>query len=316
MADRLSIIVPVYNEEENIREFHEELSGVLRKHKLQAEVVYVNDGSQDQSAALLDEIARKDKRAKIVHFRRNFGQTAAISAGFEYAKGDIIIPMDADLQNDPADIPAILEKVREGYQVVSGWRKHRQDRMLSRKLPSWIANYIISRISGVHLHDYGCTMKGYRKEVVKDIRLYGEMHRFIPVYARWEGARITEIVVNHRARTRGVSKYGIGRTFKVILDLLVIKFLEFYYDRPIYPLGGFGIVCLGFSFLSFAGMLYFKLIMSVDFIQTPLPAVATTFFLVGVLSFMLGLVAEMLTRTYYESQHKKPYQTQRKVNLK
>src|SRR3954468_1272775 len=224
-APELSLFLPVLDEEENLRPMHAKIRAALEALGKTAEVIYVDDGSTDKSLQILKEIAAEDSRVRVISLRRNYGQTAAMSAGIDAAKGDILIPMDADLQNDPKDIARLLEKLNEGYDVVSGWRKNRQDKMISRKLPSQIANKIISWIGGVPLHDYGCSLKAYRRDVLQDVRLYGEMHRFIPIYASWAGARVTELVVNHRARRAGTSKYGFNRTVKVVLDLMVVKFL-------------------------------------------------------------------------------------------
>ena len=247
-----------------------------------------------------------DARVRIIRFRRNFGQTAALSAGIDHALGDIIVPMDGDLQNDPIDIPRLLEKIDEGYDVVSGWRVNRQD-PIGRRLPSQIANRLISWISGVRLHDYGCSLKAYRRDVLEDVRLYGEMHRFVPIYASWQGARVTELPVTHHPRTRGKSNYGIERTIKVVLDLIVVKFLSSYATKPIYVFGGFGVVSLMLAVLTFLWMLYYKVMGLKDFVQTPLPMVVAMFLLVGCLGVLLGLVAELSVRTYYESQGKRTY---------
>ena len=312
---KLSIVVPVYNEQENILRLHNEILAGIKSAGADGEIIYVDDGSKDGSLAVLKDLAAKDPNTKVLSFRRNFGQTAALSAGFQCATGDVVIPMDGDGQNDPADIPKYLEKIREGFDVVSGWRKDRKDRAIQRKLPSRIANRVISRVSGVSLHDYGCTMKAYKADVIRGVRLYGEMHRFIPIYATWEGAKVTEIVVNHRPRVAGKSKYGINRTFKVLLDLLVIKFLEKYFSKPIYVFGGFAFVSFGLSLISFLLMVYLKYWGQKTFIQTPLPALVVTFAMIGVLSFMLGLVAEMVTRTYFESQGSDPYKIKKKFNV-
>ena len=240
-------------------------------------------------------------------FKRNFGQTAAMSAGIDYASGDVIIPMDGDLQNDPNDIPKLLNKVEEGFDVVSGWRKDRKDNAVSRNLPSKIANSLISKISGVHLHDYGCSLKAYKREVIEDVRLYGEMHRFIPVYASWMGAKVTEVPVNHYPRLNGVSKYGINRTFKVVLDLILIKFMERYAQKSIHFFGGLGIISFLLSFFTAATMFYLKFLGGKSFIETPLPMIVVLFFMVGVLLVMMGIISEMQNRTYYESQNKRVY---------
>ena len=300
----ISVIIPVYNEQDNVGELHERLARVL--DSAVAEFIFVDDGSTDATFERLREIARRDARVRVIRFRRNFGQTAALSAGIDHARGHIIVPMDGDLQNDPNDIPRLLAKIHEGYDVVSGWRKDRQD-SLRRRLPSVIANRLISWISGVRLHDYGCSLKAYRKDVLENVRLYGEMHRFVPIYASWQGARVTELPVTHHARTRGKSKYGLERTIKVVLDMIVVKFLANYATKPIYVFGGFGMFALFMSAVSFASMLYLKFIGYADFVQTPLPLVTVMFLLVGCLSVLLGLVAELSIRTYYESQGKRTY---------
>lgn len=307
MSLDLSIVIPVYNEEENVRELLSELSGVLKALGKSYEVVVVDDGSADRTFDILSEIAGSDPSLVVVRFRRNFGQTAALSAGIERARGEIIIPMDGDLQNDPASIPELLTKIAEGYDCVSGWRANRQDKAVTRKLPSMVANRIISWISGVHIHDYGCTMKAYKRDVIEGVRLYGEMHRFIPIYAAWQGAKVTEMKVNHRARRFGVSKYGLNRIFKVILDLMVVKFLFHYLTKPIYVFGGFGLFSFFLAFASFAVAVFFKVSGQKDFVSTPLPLLTTLFTLVGILSILLGLICEVLVRTYYESQGKRPY---------
>src|SRR5688500_2220355 len=248
----LSLFLPVLNEEDNLRPMHEKIRAALDSLGKSAEVIFVDDGSTDKSLAILKEIAASDDRVRVISLRRNYGQTAAMSAGIDAARGDILIPMDADLQNDPADIARLLEKLNEGYDVVSGWRKNRQDKLISRKIPSQIANRIISWIGGVPLHDYGCSLKAYRREVIQDVRLYGEMHRFIPIYASWAGARVAEIPVDHHARTMGKSKYGISRTIKVIFDLMTIKFMAEYHTKPIYVFGTFGL--LAFIASIFAGL--------------------------------------------------------------
>jgi glycosyltransferase involved in cell wall biosynthesis len=301
---KISVVIPVYNEQDNVGELHDRLSRVLDQQD--AEFIFVDDGSADETFPRLRDIAQRDKRVRVIRFRRNFGQTAALSAGIDHARGEIIVPMDGDLQNDPNDIPRMLAKLDEGYDVVSGWRKNRQD-SFQRRLPSIIANRLISWISGVRLHDYGCSLKAYRKDVIEDVRLYGEMHRFVPIYASWQGARVTEMVVEHHARTRGVSKYGFERIIKVVLDMIVVKFLSSYSTKPIYVFGGFGLFALFMSGFTFLWMIYLKAIGYADFVQTPLPLVTVMFLLVGCLSVLLGLVAELSIRTYYESQDKRTY---------
>ena len=300
---RISVIVPVYNEELNVDELYDRIADVLKED---AEFIFVDDGSTDSTAERLGAIARRDDRVKVVRFRRNFGQTAALSAGIDHASGQIIVPIDGDLQNDPNDIPRLLAKLDEGYDVVSGWRIKRRD-AFHRRLPSVIANKLISWISGVRLHDYGCSLKAYRRSVLENVRLYGEMHRFVPIYASWQGARVTELPVNHHPRTRGKSNYGIERTIKVVLDLMVVKFLASYATKPIYVFGGFGLLSLLFSVLTFIWALYYKVTGQKDFVETPLPLVVVMLLLVGCLSILLGLVAELTIRTYYESQGKRTY---------
>jgi len=312
---RLSIVIPVYNEEENINKLHTELEAALKPLNLPYEIIWVNDGSQDKGIMSLEDIARKDTNSKIIDFTYNFGQTAAMSAGIKCATGDIIIPMDADLQNDPSDIPKFLKKMEEGYDVVSGWRKVRKDGLVLRKIPSWVANYLIRVITGVRIHDYGCSMKAYKREVIQGVNLYGEMHRFIPAYASWHGAKVTEIIVNHRPRIHGRTKYGISRTFRVLLDLILIKFLSTYMTRPMHFFGGLGFILLFFGFISGGTAIAFKLMHYKDFVETPLPTLSAMLIIVGVLLVVMGIVAEMLMRVYYESQGKDPYLVKRKINF-
>lgn len=306
MVPELSIVIPFYNEEQNVRFVYEELAAVLNGLNREYEVIAVDDGSSDDTFSELEQLAAADPRLIVVRFRRNFGQTAALSAGIERARGTVIIPMDGDLQNDPADIPKLLAELGAGYDCVSGWRANRQDAFI-RVLPSMIANFVISIISGVKLHDYGCTMKAYRRSVVEGVRLYGEMHRFIPIYAHWQGARVRELAVNHRSRKHGISKYGFNRIIKVVLDLMVVKFLFSYLTKPIYVFGGFGLISMLFGFLAFLWAVYFKVTGQKDFVSTPLPLVAAMGLLVGCLSILLGFIAEVLVRTYYESQGTRPY---------
>jgi glycosyltransferase involved in cell wall biosynthesis len=318
----VSVVIPFFNEEENVAPLLEELYGKLKSLGRPFEVIGVDDGSSDGTFARLGAFAARERTLRCIRFRRNFGQTAAMSAGIEVARGSVIVPMDGDLQNDPADIAGLLSTL-DGpsstpasgrYDVVSGWRKNRKDKEFGRKLPSRLANRLISAISGVSLHDYGCSLKAYRREVLQDVKLYGEMHRFIPIYASWHGARVTEMVVNHRMRHAGHSKYGLSRTGKVILDLLVVKFLVSYTTKPIYLFGGFGLLSLLASFAAFLASLAYKLFGSKDLVQTPLPLLGVLFALVGILSLLMGLLAELLVRTYYESQGKRPYVIAEEVN--
>lgn len=309
----LTITVPIFNEEQNIIPLYEKIRAAMDAIGHSWELVLVNDGSRDSSAALLDAIAAEDSRVAVVHFPRNYGQTAAMMAGMDYARGEIIVPMDGDLQNDPEDIGRLLEKLGEGFDVVSGWRKDRQDHAIKRNLPSRLANSLISRVSGVHLHDYGCSLKAYRREVLEGVKLYGEMHRFVPIYAAWNGARVTEIPVAHHPRLHGVSKYGLERIMKVILDLMVVKFLFRYSGKPIYIFGGFGVISILCGILAGLWAIMLKLLEGTSLIQTPLPLLSVFLGAVGVLSILMGLLAEMLNRTYHESQAKPVYKVARVV---
>lgn len=313
---KISIVVPVYNEAENVAFLHQKLTAALDHLNLPYEVIYVDDGSRDASFELLKQSAGDDPRIKIIRFRRNFGQTAAMSAGMQHASGDVVIPLDADLQNDPADIPRLLEKINEGYDVVSGWRHKRQDNPL-RTFPSRVANAIISKVTGVPLHDYGCSLKAYRAEVLRDVALYGEMHRFIPAYAAMVGAKVTEIPVMHHPRTAGVSKYGFGRIIKVLLDLLVVRFLGGFSSKPIYFFGGAGLwsFLLGLALWIFAIIQKYFLPGHLKINHNPLFFVGILLFVASMLLVMMGLLAEMNMRTYYESQNKPPYVIGETVHL-
>ena len=303
----ISIVIPIFNERENIATLYEQIDETLKKMPYRYEIIAINDGSDDGSAELLDQIKKKNKEIRVIHLVCNFGQTAAIMAGFDNAKGDVIVPIDADLQNDPKDIPKLLAKLEEGYDVVSGWRKNRKDHVLKRNFLSNIANKIISKVSGVKLHDYGCTLKAYRRSAVEFVKLYGEMHRLIPIYANSSGAKVTEIPVAHHKRKYGKSKYGMERIFKVLLDLLVIRFLSSYLKKPIYLFGGIGIILMMGSFLAFFFALYLKYFQSVSLIQTPLPLFSAMTFITSIMCFLMGILAEMIMRTYFESQNKKSY---------
>lgn len=311
----ISLSVPVYNEREALHPLFEKVQRVMRAHYGDGwEIIFVNDGSHDGSEILLDELAAKNPEVKVVHFRRNFGQTAAMMAGFDFARGHTIIPLDGDGQNDPEDIPRIVAKLDEGFEVCSGWRKDRQDNALQRNIPSIFANKLISAVSGVELHDFGCSLKAYRAEVIKGVRLYGEMHRFLPIYAKWHGARITELPVNHHARKTGRSKYGLERVLKVIMDLLTVRFMDRYMLKPMYLFGFWG-----FLFLVASGAFgVWALYMRFDgyfFTQTPLPMMAVFSFMTGVICFLMGLLAEMVTRTFHESQNKAIYLVRDTRNL-
>jgi glycosyltransferase involved in cell wall biosynthesis len=313
-APEISLFLPVLNEEPNLRPLHVKIDEALAALSRTAEVIYVDDGSTDGSLAVLRELAARDPRVRVVALRRNYGQTAAMAAGIDAARGAILIPMDADMQNDPTDIIRLLEKLDEGFDVVSGWRKERQDKMVTRKIPSMIANKIISFIGGVPLHDYGCSLKAYRREFLKDVRLYGEMHRFIPIYASWVGARVAEIPVRHHARTMGKSKYGLSRTFKVMLDLMTIKFMASYHTKPIYVFGMFGMLSLLVSAAASVWAVLRKL-GGESFIRNPLLVVAIVMFAVGIQFILMGLLAEMLVRTYHESQAKSIYAVRERIGF-
>lgn len=308
----LTITVPIFNEEENIAPLYAKTRAAMESLGLPWELVLVDDGSRDGSPALLDKIAAEDPRVTVVHFVRNYGQTAAMMAGMDYARGDIIVPMDGDLQNDPGDIGRLLDTLDEGFDVVSGWRKDRQDHAIKRNLPSRMANSLISWVSGVHLHDYGCSLKAYRREVLQGVKLYGEMHRFVPIYAAWNGARVTEIPVTHHPRLHGESKYGLERIVKVVLDLLVVKFLFRYSGKPIYVFGGFGLLSVLCGLLAGLWAVGLKLT-GTSFVQTPLPLLCVFLGATGIMSILMGLLAEMLNRTYHESQGKPVYKMTRVV---
>jgi len=312
---KISLSVPVYNEREALMPLFEKVQRVMRAHYGDDwEIIFVNDGSHDGSEKLLDDLASKNPEVKVVHFRRNFGQTAAMMAGFDFAQGETIIPLDGDGQNDPEDIPRIVAKLDEGYEVCSGWRKDRQDNALQRNIPSIFANKLISIVSGVELHDFGCSLKAYRAEVIKGVRLYGEMHRFLPIYAKWHGARITELPVNHHARKTGHSKYGLERVLKVVMDLLTVRFMDRYMLKPMYLFGfwGFLFLCGSLGFTAWA--LYMRT-RGYFFTATPLPMMAVFSFMTGVICFLMGLLAEMVTRTFHESQNKAIYMVRDTRNL-
>ncbi len=303
----ISLVIPVYNEEENLPILYQKIKEALDPLGKEYEVIFVDDGSQDKSPQILDQLANNDPRVKVIHFRRNFGQTAALAAGFDMAQGEVVITLDADLQNDPADIPRLLEKVEEGYDVVSGWRKDRKDPFLNRILPSLMANWLISKVTGVELHDYGCTLKAYRKEVVKELNLYGELHRFLPALASWMGVKIAEIPVTHHPRRFGKSKYGITRTFRVILDLILVQFLLRYSTRPIRIFGGGGLISLALGVLLGLYLTFIKLFLHHRIGSRPLLILAVLLIILGIQLLSLGILGEFLTRIYYEGQNKKPY---------
>lgn len=303
----LSVVVPVFNEEESLPHLVAELHSALGPTGLSYELVLVDDGSSDQSYAVLERMAKVDSGLHVVRFRRNFGQTAAMQAGLDVSRGARVVTIDADLQNDPADIPAMLAKLDEGYDMVAGWRKDRQDAFVNRKLPSMIANRIISLATRVKLHDYGCTLKAMTHDVAKELRLYGEMHRFIPAVASWVGVRILEMPVNHRSRQFGKSKYGIGRTLRVVLDLMTVRFMQSYLVRPMQVFGLAGLASFGAGVLICAWLVLEKLMFAARLSDRPLLLMGALLIMVGVQLLSLGLVADVVSRTYHESQGKRPY---------
>jgi len=307
----ISIVIPIFNEEDNILKLSESITKNLSK--INYEVIFINDGSTDNSEKNIQTVIKKYSNFKLINLRRNYGQTAAMQAGFDHSKGEIIIPMDGDLQNDPKDIPMLIDKINEGYDVVSGWRKTRLDKKYTRILPSKIANMLISKISGIHLHDYGCTLKAYRKEILDEIKLYGEMHRFIPIYASWEGAKVTEVAVRHHPRTAGKTKYGLSRIPRVILDLLVIRFFDKSLDRPIHLFGQFGLLMFLIAFLLSIFAIFLKIFMDISFILTPLPLLVVFFAMSGLLCIFLGLVAEIQSRIYFEAIDRPAYLVRKKL---
>jgi len=302
----LSVIIPLYNEEENIPTLHEKLKESLDPLEKEYEILFIDDGSTDKTLSILEEIQAKDTRVIVLSLRRNFGQTAAFAAGFDFARGDIVVTMDGDLQNDPADIPKFLELIKD-HDLVSGWRKKRKDPFFRRRIPSLLANWLISRVTGVKLHDYGCSLKAYRRDVIKNLKLYGEMHRFIPAVASWYGVRVAEVEVAHHQRLKGSSKYGISRTIKVVLDLITVKFLQSFSTKPIQFFGPIGILC---GFLGFLISLYLsidKIISGRNIGGRPLLLLGALLIIVGIQLIGMGLLGEMLVRVYHESQRKPIY---------
>jgi glycosyltransferase involved in cell wall biosynthesis len=312
----ISLVVPAYNEALNLPIFYERVTSVLKKIGRDYEIVVVDDGSKDNSFAVLSDLATKDNRLKVICFRHNFGQTAALSAGIEAANGDVIILIDSDLENDPEDINIIINKMDEGYDVVSGWRKNRwKGQFLTRKIPSLAANSLISKVTGVKLNDFGCTLKGYRRDVIKNIMLYGEMHRFIPAYAKKQGARIGEVEVRFAPRIHGKSNYGFSRLLRVLPDLLLLKFLEKYMNRPMHFFAYAGFWSFLFAFVTVATAIVLRFTMGISLIQTPLPTLAGVLLIIGTQFFLMGIIAEMMMRTYYESQSKRPYTIKESINI-
>lgn len=311
----VSIVIPLLNEAPNLRPLYDELTEVMTDIALDYEIIFVDDGSDDGSLDILKEIRTADRHIKIVSFRRNFGQTAALAAGFEYAGGDVLVTLDADRQNDPRDIPLLLEKINEGYDLVNGWRFDRQDDYLSRKLPSMLANKLISWTTDVQLHDYGCTLKAIRRDVAKHITLYGELHRFIPAIASWMGVSIAEVKVNHRPRVEGDSKYGISRTFRVFLDLITVKFLLSYSGRPIHFFGIPGLLSGAVGFIMALYLSIERLFFGVALSDRPVLLLAVLLMLIGVQFIVFGLLGELQIRTYHESQNKRIFVTKELVGF-
>lgn len=308
----ISIVIPIFNEEKNIDSLYEELIGVLTGLGREFEIIFIDDGSVDESFRKLEKLQKGDSRVVVIQFRKNFGQTAALSAGFHHARGEVLITMDGDLQNDPADIPKLFEKIGEGYDLVSGWRYKRKDKLLSRRLPSMIANKIISTTTNVKLHDYGCTLKAFRREVTETIRLYGEMHRFIPAVASSMGISIAEVKVNHRERKHGASKYGISRTIRVILDLITVKFMLSYVTQPIQIFGLLGIASGGIGFAIALYMTVQRQFFGVPIANRPLLLLAILLIFMGLQFITLGLLGEIEARIYHET-HNKPIYVIRKI---
>ena len=304
----VSIVVPFYNERDNVGPLHAEIVRAMDPTGLSWEAVYVDDGSGDGTLdRLLEARASSPGRVAVVGLRRNFGQTAALAAGFHHARGEVVVTLDGDLQNDPADIPRLIEALGPRCDVVSGWRRDRKDALLARRIPSQIANRLIGLVTGVSLHDYGCTLKAYRREIVDQLTLYGEMHRFLPAQAHWVGAAITELPVNHRPRTKGSSKYGLRRTYRVLLDLMTVRFLGVHGTKPLHAFGALGFVFIALGILTMAVLTWLKYTTGVSFIQSPLLLLSALFVILGGQSILLGLLAEISVRTYYESQRKTVY---------
>ncbi len=312
---RVSVVIPLYNEEENVEELHQRLSNVLSRFDFDYEIIYVDDGSTDRTLELLEKISSEDPHVLTLSLRRNFGQTAAFAAGFDFARGDVIVTMDGDLQNDPEDIPKLLEEIGS-CDLVSGWRKDRKDPFLKRRLPSMIANWLISKVTGVELHDYGCSLKAYRRDVIKNLNLYGEMHRFIPAVASWYGVRVKEVVTRHHPRLRGKSKYGMSRTIKVLLDLITVKFLQSFSTKPIQFFGPFGLASGAIGVLISAYLTFRKIFFGEDIGGRPLLLLGVLLIIVGIQLIGLGLIGEMLVRVYHESQKKPIYVIKRIIGKK
>lgn len=315
---KVSIVLPVYNEARGLPEVAQRIREVFEQQDYDYEIIFVNDGSRDESGAVLNQLAKDNPKIKIIHFTRNFGQTPALAAGIDHATGEIIVPMDSDLENHPEDIPKMIEKMNEGYDIVSGWRRDRwQGQAFTRRIPSDAASWLISAISGLKLHDHGSTLKAYRGDMLKGIRLYGDMHRFMAAYLSWQGARVAEIPINYSPRKYGKSNYGLNRVFKVILDLVTLRFLTRFFHKPMHFFGGVGLISIFLGLVAAVFAIYFKFstVNQKDFISTPLPVIMALFFIVGVLFILMGLLAEILVRTYHESQDKKTSEVKEKINF-
>ncbi len=311
----ISIIIPVYNEEENVSILYKEIFNVVSERFNDYEIIYINDGSTDNSLEQLQKLNKEDNKVKIINFRKNFGQSASISAGFEHCTGDIVVTLDADLQNDPADIPIVVEKLLEGYDMVNGWRKDRKDKFISRRIPSFFGNKLVSFITKVKLHDYGCSLRAFKKEVVKNLKLYGEMHRYLPAFASRMGIKSVEIPVNHRERKFGTSKYGIGRTYRVVLDLISLKYLLSFAHRPLQIFGGLGLIMMFLGFLSGTYLSYIKIIVGEPISGRPLLFFTVLLLFLGFQIITLGLIAEMLTKIYHEGLGKNAYSIRNTIGL-
>ena len=315
LSNNISLIIPIHNEKGNLEELVLDTENSLKNISNDSEVIFIDDGSTDGSLQLLIDLCKNKPHFKLISFRRNFGQTAAMSAGIKYAKGNIIIFMDADLQNDPADIPALINKLNEGYDVVSGWRKNRKDKLFFKKIPSAIANFIIRKISKVNIHDLGCSLKAYRREILNEIYIYGEMHRFLPVIAARVGAKITEIPVNHKPRKYGKSHYGLSRTFKVLLDLITVQFMRSFSTKPIYLYGGFALISLFLGFLSGLSVILMKIFWDTDMTGNPMLLLTVLFILITVILALMGIQSEVLIRIYHQQGRTKQYYIKQFYNI-
>ena len=311
----ISIVVPVYNESDSIRLLINEIINVMKSHQLLFELIIVNDGSVDRTSNVLENLSLEIKQLTVINLRKNYGQTAALAAGFDHSNGDIIVTLDGDLQNDPNDIPKLITNINEGYDLICGWRFQRKDKLLNRRIPSQIANRLIGNVTGIHLHDYGCSLKAFKHEIIKDIKLYGELHRFLPVLANIEGAKIKEIKVNHRSRKYGQSKYGIDRTFRVLMDLLTVWFMNKFLTRPMYVFGFIGIISIISSFIMSSYLIVLKFL-GESIGNRPLLIFALILGIAGVQLFSFGLLGELLMRTYHESQNRPIYRVREIKSMK